>query len=100
MKIFKYKKQVGTLRSVTKNLKKQGMIFGEGATLLDSMASIIPAEILKHLERNPKSGKVSRVKYPPMLQSFVLTLQFYSSKANEYKTFALTLPHLSVICTW
>ncbi len=75
VKFFMYKKQVGTLRSEIKNLKKQGMISDEGATVLDSVASRIPADISKCLERNQKTEKVSRVEYLPVLRSFALTRQ-------------------------
>ena len=52
------------------------------------------------MQSTSKSGK--GVKYPPMIRSFALTLQFYKTKAYDFgrKTFNPTLLHPAQICKW
>lgn len=57
---------------------------------------------MERMVNNKLAGKIRHDTYPPEMRAFALTLHFYSAKAYRYvrKSFALSLPHTSVIRRW
>lgn len=65
--------------------------------MLQSVSPVVKLIVQKILSQHHKFAKC-----PPELQSFAVSLHFYSPKAYEYvrKTFMKILPHQSTIRSW
>ena len=95
------KRKVATLQDVAENLRKSNRISDTGIEVLEKSFAGVPLEVMKRLLQSKKSSQCKE-SYHPILRSFALTLQFYSTKANNYvrKTFGLGLPHITTIRQW
>ena len=100
-KTRRLKRNVSSLKSIVQDLRKKNLMSMAAAEMLEKTFSGVPREILERLIKQ-KNDQISRKKYSPILRSFALTLQFYSTKAYNYvrSTFNLALPHPSVIRSW
>eukprot|EP00795_Rhopilema_esculentum_P007827 gene7827-13692_t len=88
-----------SLKAVVKELRKRNFISENCEEQLKQSLSGVQLALMKRI----LSGKNRRgCKYPAQLQSFALTLQFYSAKAYEFvrKAFNLALPHQAQIRRW
>lgn len=97
------KRKVATLQDVVENLQKSEIISKNCTEVLQKSFAGVPLEVMKRLLQNKKlSHSQSKESYHPILRSFALTLQFYSTKAYNYvrKTFGLGLPHITTIRKW
>ena len=88
--------------SLLPKLHEKQLISSGGTEMLEKTFSGVPAKVLTRIIQNKKSGKLSRESYDHVLQSFALTLNFYSAKAYQYvrKTFDCALPHPATIRKW
>ena len=93
-------KKVESLGDIIKKLKDNHLISSNCEEALHSTLSVVPLQIFQQMQSTSKSGK--GVKYPPIIRSFALTLQFYSTKAYDFvrKTFNLALLHRAQIRKW
>lgn len=100
-KTRRLKHKVNSLKDVVASLKEQRLISDTGAEMLEKTFSGIPLEVMKRAIKQ-KANKITRRRYSPLLRSFALTLQFYSTKAYNYvrSHFLLALPHPSTIRCW
>ena len=99
-RVRRLQSKVNSLKELIDTLKKNHLISDHAQEKLEGKFSGISDEIFRRLRKQKKSG--SGLKYSPVLKSFALTLQFYSSKAYNFvrKMFNLALPHPNVISKW
>ena len=72
---------VSKLESILKEIKGKFNIQDHIMDILKNCGSEIPGAFFRRLTKNLLSGKTTREEFPPALQSFALTLHFYSPKA-------------------
>ena len=98
-KTKRLKSKITTLNDIIKSLKDRKLITSNHEELLKSKFSDVAEELINRVKK-VKKGKGR--KYSPLLKSFVITLQFYSTKAYNFvrKTFSLALPHHRQIRKW
>lgn len=96
------KRKITNLNIVVEELKKNTDLSENARTHLNKCFQDIPHILMRRYMKNVERATTSRASYPEALRKFACTLQFYSAKAYEYvrKTFALALPHQSVIRKW
>ena len=95
------KKKCSNMRQILSKMKKKGLLDASGKQHLDVVLSPTLQILLKRIKANAQKGTSSK-QYPPELQSFATTLQFYSTKAYEFvrKTFLKALPHVATVRSW
>ena len=71
------KAKVTSMKEIVKSLKQQDLISNNCEEMLNQTFSGVPLALMKRMTAK-KTGKGWR--YSPMLKSFALTLQFYSTK--------------------
>ena len=98
-KTRRLKTKVNNLKELISGLKEKKLITENHATILNSKFSGVTQDLFNRI-KNVKKGKGR--KYSPLLRSFALTLQFYSTKAYNFvrRTFNLALPHQRQIRKW
>ena len=94
-------KKVKSVQSIVASLRKDNLVSETCSAQLENITSGVPLEVLKRMQRN-NSEKLNRDAYHPELVKFALTLQLYSTQADEYvrKHFNLALPHVATIRRW
>ena len=101
-KISNHRKQKSSqIKTVLRDLKRKCLLDAKGKEHLDVLLSPTLTLLLKHAKANSIQG-TSVAEYPPELQVFATTLQFYSTKAYNYvrRTFLKALPHVATIQKW
>ncbi|KAL2092739.1 hypothetical protein ACEWY4_012537 [Coilia grayii] len=90
------KKNITTLKAITRELKSKLFISDQCATLLETIN-----EVPKHIMRMILEGRKT-ASYSEELRQFATTLHFYSPKAYDYvrKNFNNFLPHSQTIRQW
>lgn len=98
-KTKRLKLKISTLTELIKGLKDKKLITSNHEEILNGKFSDVSDELINRMKKVKKgNGR----KYSPLLKSFALTLQFYSTKAYNFvrKTFGLALPHQRHIRKW
>jgi len=93
------KSKVATLSELIISLKQKKLISGHHEEILSKKFSNVSQELINRMKKVKKGqGR----KYSPLLKSFALTLQFYSTKAYNFvrNTFDKALPHQRYIRQW
>lgn len=98
---LKHRREVLKLKHVIKNLEKSKHLQEEETKKLMAKFGTVPAAILSRASTCMK-GKPSKQQFPPVIRSFAITLQYYSTAAYEYvrKVFQLNLPTIQCIRGW
>ena len=64
-------------------MKEKLLITESCSEMIEKSFSGVPLEVMKRLLCNGGAKNPSHAEYDPVLKSFALTLQFYSSKAYD-----------------
>ena len=99
MKLKRLKSKTATLKDLITNLKDKHLISDNHQDILENKFSHVYEELINRVK---KVRKGNGRKYSPLLRSFALTLQFYSTKAYNFvrRVFSLSLPHQRTIRKW
>ncbi|GFN91159.1 THAP domain-containing protein 9-like protein [Plakobranchus ocellatus] len=89
--------KVANLSEIVQDLKNKNYVSDSYAELLEQSFSGVPLQLMKRILQ--KKGQRS---FHPSLKTFAITLQFYSTKANNFvrDTFGLGLPAVSTLRGW
>ncbi|CAB3232690.1 unnamed protein product [Arctia plantaginis] len=93
-------KKVRSMKNILKHLKKREYVSDEQFNELNVKPVVY--NIFTRIVRQKKSKKGLRLKYPPAMRKFALTLNFYSPAAYKYvrQVFHTALPHPRVLSKW
>ena len=96
------KKKVNSLQCIVDSMKEKLLITESCSEMIEKSFSGVPLEVMKRVLCNDGAKNPSHAEYHPVLKSFALTLQFYSSKAYDYvrENFNLALPSPCTLRRW
>lgn len=94
------KKKISNIAVILKELKTKDYISKDQFLQLNLKTEVI--NLINRIYLKKKSNKSYRVKYPPALRKFALTLNFYSPAAYKYvrSVFHTALPHPRMLSKW
>ena len=98
-KLKRLKSKTANLKDLILSLKDKKLISDNHQDILENKFSHVFEELINRVK---KVRKGNGRKYSPLLKSFALTLQFYSTKAYNFvrRVFSLCLPHQRTIRKW
>jgi len=93
------KKKCRYLQEVNEDLQNKNLISSNVEEALQKTTSKAPSQLFERLAKRVNTSKKSPRKYSKDLKSFVVPLQFYSSKVYNYvcNTFNLSLTHENTV---
>ena len=99
-KVRRKEKKVSTLKGLIDDLSSKQLINNDIATTLNENFSGLTLELIKNQFNNQSKLDPRGRRHNDEAKKFVLTLNFYSSRAYEYVRTVFSLPHSRSLSSW